>query len=217
MSMLFEPSFLKAVVRVFHFIGLGLGLGTATFLDLLIVRFMVWGTITRSQAQAFHFGTRIVAVGLVVLWVTGLLFLFLYLAFEPVKLGNPKIWAKLSIVGVLTGNAFFLHSVVLPIVERQVSRTLFTGTTMPERIQMVCGGALSLVSWYVPVALGTVPHFNFSVSAQQIWLAYCCLVVAAMGLGCLGMFLVRHMVMSPHDLPKLKPFAHQHNRSFREE
>lgn len=191
MSLLLEPSFLKAIIRVFHFIGLGLGLGTATFLDLLMVRFMVWGTITRSQAQAFNFGTRVVTAGLVVLWITGLLLLFHYLAFEPVKLANPKIWAKLSIVVVLTGNAFFLHAVILPIVKRQVSHTLFTGTTMPERIQMVCAGALSLVSWYVPVALGAVPQFNFSVSAQQIWLGYCCLVVAAMVVSCLGLFLLR--------------------------
>jgi hypothetical protein len=196
-SILIEPTFLKAIIRIFHFVGLALGLGTATFLDLLLLRFMMWGNITRSQAQAFQFGTKVVTAGLVILWVTGLLFLLFYWAFDPAKLGNPKIWAKLSIVGVLTANAFYLHAVVLPVVERQISRALFVGTTVPERMMMVIGGAISAVSWYVPVGLGVIPQLNFSVSAQQIWLTYCGLVAAAIVTGCLALVAIRHKLPAP--------------------
>jgi hypothetical protein len=196
-SILIEPTFLKAIIRLFHFIGLALGLGTATFLDLMLLRFMMWGDITHSQAQAFQFGTKVVTAGLLVLWITGLLFLIFYWAFDPGKLANPKIWAKLSVVGVLTGNAIYLHAVVLPIVERQISRALFVGTTMPERLMMVLGGTVSAVSWYVPVALGVIPQLNFSVSAQQIWLAYCGLVAVALIMGCGALAAIRHKLPPP--------------------
>jgi hypothetical protein len=194
LSVVAEPAFVKAVIRVFHFVGLALGLGTATFLDLVLLRFMMWGEITPSQAQAFDFGTRVVTSGLAILWITGVMFLLYYWVFDVKMLANPKIWAKLSIVGVLTGNAFYLHKVVLPIVSRQVSRTLLHGTTTPERIQMVFGGAISLVSWYVPVALGVIPQLNFSVPAQQIWLTYCAMLGTAIVAGLSALVVIRHKV-----------------------
>jgi hypothetical protein len=52
-SLLAEPTFLKGGIRIVHFIGLALGLGTATFLDLMMLRFMVLAKIRRSHAEAF--------------------------------------------------------------------------------------------------------------------------------------------------------------------
>lgn len=174
-----DPSFFKGGVRIVHFIGLALGLGTATFLDLMILRFMVRNKIRRSQAEAFEFGTKVVTAGLVMLWISGLGFLVYYWGFDSEKLGNPKIWAKLCIVGVLTANAVFLHKLVLPIVEQQVSRTLFGGLTLMQRILMVIGGTTSVTCWYVPVALATIPQFNNSIPANQLWAIFCGLLVTA--------------------------------------
>ena len=190
-ALVFDPAFIKGGVRIVHFLGLALGLGTATFLDLLMLRFMVRGKVRRSHAQAFEFGTKIVTAGLVMLWISGLSFLVLYFAHEADKLGNPKIWAKLSIVGVLTANAVYLHAIVLPVVQRQVSRPLFQGLGVRQSILMLVGGATSIVSWYVPVALATIPQFNFSLPANQIWAMYCALLIAANGLAILGFFAVR--------------------------
>ena len=119
LSLAVEPTLLKGAIRIVHFVGLALGLGTATFLDLLMLRFMVRSKIRPSHVQAFNFGTKIVVAGLVMLWISGLSFLIYYLAWDPEKLLNPKIWAKLSIVGVLTANAVFLHKLVLPMVEHR--------------------------------------------------------------------------------------------------
>ena len=189
-ALVFDPAFIKGGIRIVHFLGLALGLGTATFLDLLMLRFMVRGKVRRSHAQAFEFGTKIVTAGLVMLWISGLSFLLLYWAHDVEKLGNPKIWAKLSIVGVLTANAVYLHALVLPVVQRQVSRPLFQGLGARQSILMLVGGATSIVSWYVPVALATIPQFNFSLPANQIWAIYCGLLIAANGLAILGFFAV---------------------------
>lgn len=187
-SLLAEPTFLKGGIRIVHFIGLALGLGTATFLDLMMLRFMVLAKIRRSHAEAFEFGTKVVTAGLVMLWISGLAFLAYYWAFDPEKLANPKIWAKVSVVGVLTVNAVFLHKVVLPVVEQQVSRTLFGGLSAYQRILMVVGGTTSVTSWYVPVALGAIPQFNNSLPADQLWAMFCALLVANNALAILAFF-----------------------------
>lgn len=187
-SLLAEPTFLKGGIRIVHFVGLALGLGTATFLDLMMLRFMVLAKIRRSHAEAFEFGTKVVTAGLVMLWISGLAFLAYYWAFDPEKLANPKIWAKVSVVGVLTVNAVFLHKVVLPVVEQQVSRTLFGGLSAYQRILMVVGGTTSVTSWYVPVALGAIPQFNNSLPADQLWAMFCALLIANNALAILAFF-----------------------------
>jgi hypothetical protein len=189
-SLLAEPSFVKGGIRIVHFIGLGLGLGTATFLDLMMMRFMLRQKIRRSHVQAFEFGTKVVTAGLVMLWISGLAFLVYYWAFDPEKLGNPKIWAKLSVVGVLTVNAVFLHKAVLPVVEQQVARTLFDGLSLYQRVLMVVGGATSVTCWYVPVALATIPQFNNSMPANQIWAMFCALLIANNALAIVGFFCI---------------------------
>lgn len=176
---LVDPTFIKGGIRIVHFMGLALGLGTATFLDLIIVRFMLRSKIRQAHADAFHFGTRVVTVGLLLLWVSGLGFLAHYTAFDPEKLGNPKIWAKLTIVVVLTVNAVYLHRAVLPLVDKQVSRTLFDGLSVRQCILMLMGGTTSATSWYVPLALGSIPQFNNSLAANHIWALFCALLIAA--------------------------------------
>ena len=174
-----DPTFFKGGIRVVHFIGLALGLGTATFLDLMILRFMLRDNIRPAHAEAFEFGTKVVTAGLVMLWISGLGFLVYYWGFDPEKLGNPKIWAKMCIVGVLTANAVYLHKLVLPLVQQQVSRPLFSGLTLTQRLQMVIGGTTSVTAWYAPVALATIPQFNNSFPANQLWALFCALLLIA--------------------------------------
>lgn len=187
-NLLFEPSFIKGGIRIVHFIGLALGLGTATFLDLLMLRFMVRSKIRPTHVQAFNFGTKVVTAGLVMLWISGLGFLAYYSVLEPDKLANPKIWAKVSVVGVLTANAVYLHKMVLPMVEQQVSRPLFAGLGIQQRLLMLVGGATSITCWYVPVALGAIPQFNNSIPASQLWASFCGLLIMVNALAAAGLF-----------------------------
>lgn len=199
-----DPVLLKSALRIIHFLGLALGLGTATFLDLMMVRFMVRGKIRRTHWLMLEFGSKMVTAGLFLLWLSGIGFLVWYGFFEPKNLGNPKIWAKISIVFVLTINGHYLHGVVLPIFRGQVGRGLFTGVPTWRRNLMVAGGVTSVVSWYFPVAIAASPWLNFNVPIPQITGAY--LAVLGSGLllamGTVALFSRLLAAPIPRTLPK---------------
>lgn len=170
---------LKTGLRIAHFVGLALGLGAATVLDLMILKFFLKGKVSKEQWAVFHFGSRIVNAGLVMLWITGLGFLLHYALFDPIKLGNDKVWAKMTIVLILTINGAFIHSVILPKVKAQIGRTLLDGMSVRQRSVLLVSGAISATSWYVPLMLGALPQLNFVVPMVTILLAYAVLLAAA--------------------------------------
>lgn len=183
---------LKSGLRFIHFIGLALGLGAATLLDLMLLRYFLKLPITSDALKIFHFSTRLVNVGLAILWVTGISFIIHYAAFEPEKLLNGKIWAKLSIVGALTVNGMFIHWHVLPRLDRQVGKSLFDGMSDRERHVFQISAAVSVTSWYVPVVLGAFPQLNFTVPATTILSSWVLLVViVALAMNALLAVLVR--------------------------
>lgn len=181
---------LKTGLRILHFIGLALGLGAATVLDLMIVRFFIKGKVTPEHWAVFHFGSKIVNWGLILLWVTGLGFLTYYGFFEPIKLGNEKIWAKIAIVAVLTVNGAFIHAVILPKVKMQIGRSLMEGMSKRQRSTFLISGAISATSWYVPLMLGALPQLNFVVPMTVILMAYGLLLAAAIAISHSVLFLL---------------------------
>lgn len=163
---------IRTGLRIVHFVGLALGLGAATVLDLMIFRFFINGKVTSEQWAIFDFGSKIVNAGLVLLWATGFGFLAYYGAFEPIKFGNEKVWAKMLIVLILTINGFFIHAVILPKVKAQIGKSLLEGMSTREKSVLLTSGAISATSWYVPLLLGALPQLNFVVPMTTILSAY---------------------------------------------
>jgi hypothetical protein len=100
---------LKTSLIILHLIGLAVGVGAATLLDLIIMRFMVLGRISREHVKVVHLAAQLVAAGLVLLWITGLSFLYHYYIYTPDSLANPKVHAKIAIVLILTLNGILVH------------------------------------------------------------------------------------------------------------
>lgn len=170
---------IKTGLVIAHLIGLALGVGGATLMDLILVRFVVRGTIAREHADILHFSSFLVGGGLLLLWVSGIGFLTHYYFYNPQALGNPKVMAKIAIVGILTVNGTLIHQHVLPVIERNVGRRLFDGVTARQKSWMLAAGAVSATSWYVPLALGALREFNFVVPAADILLVYVGLLLTA--------------------------------------
>lgn len=178
-----EPSSLiKSAIKVAHLVGIVLGLGAATVLDIVILRFLMLGKIKGEHANLVEFVSKIVTAGLCILWASGLCYLTHYAIFDPEKLGNQKIWAKIAIVAVLTVNGYFIHHNVLPLVRKQVGWSLFSGLPRRDCSLLVIFGTISATSWYVPLILGAMPQLNVGVPASAVLTAYSLLLLLGIAL-----------------------------------
>jgi hypothetical protein len=173
-----DPAWIRTGLRVVHFCGLVLGVGAATLLDLIIARFVLMRGISYEHVYVVDFSSKVVTIGLGLLWISGIGFLIHYGVFDPAKLQNPKIWAKIAIVAVLSINGLLVHYFVLPRIRNQVGKRLLDGLSPFDCSLVLLAGTVSAISWYVPLILGAIPQFNFVVPAEVILASYATLVLA---------------------------------------
>lgn len=173
-----DPAWIRTGLRVIHLGGLVLGVGSATLLDLIIARFILMRGISPEHVYIIDFSSKIVSIGLALLWISGIGFLIHYGFYEPAKLENPKIWAKIAIVGVLSVNGLLVHYFLLPRIREQVGKRLLEGLSPFDCSLVLMAGTVSVISWYVPLILGAIPQLNFVVPAEVILSGYALLVVA---------------------------------------
>ncbi len=173
-----DPAWIKTGLRVVHLCGLVLGVGAATLLDLIIARFILMRGISYEHVYVVDFSSKIVTIGLALLWISGIGFLIHYGVFEPVKLENPKVWAKIAIVAVLSLNGLLVHYFVLPRIRNQVGKRLLDGLSPFDCSLVLFAGTVSAISWYVPLILGAIPQLNYVVPAEVILTSYALLVIA---------------------------------------
>lgn len=175
-------SIVRTFLLVVHVGGLALGLGAALLLDLFLGRHLYGSPLQQSTLDLLHFGGKVVTVGLALLWISGIGFLVLYGIETPEKLANPKIWAKLSIVVVLTINGFALHHLALPRLERRVGRVVLReASCSSDTLILLAIGSISFVSWISAFLLGMVRELNGVVGWDVLLLGYLATATAALG------------------------------------
>lgn len=126
---------------VAHGIGAVLGVGAATFAEIYYTRFNRDNIIDEGEAGTLKVTYTTMRLGLFVLVISGFGFLLYYrLTGQVEPLLSSQFLAKMTIVGVLVGNALLLQARVVP---------------------MVLGTAISLTSWYAAFILGLLHLESF--------------------------------------------------------
>jgi hypothetical protein len=192
-------SYIRTLLRLFHFAGLVLGFGGAVFLDLMLSRYRRM-VVSAELAANVEWISRFVASGLLLLWLSGAGFLALYAVAEPDKLMNPKIWANIAIVGILTINGLAIHRFVLPFLRQRIGSQLLTGIKPGTKVALIGCGVISIVSWTVPVILGAAPQLNFVVPCAIILAAYILMLVQAFLIATFVMRERAHSTIHPETL-----------------
>jgi hypothetical protein len=119
-----------------HIIAFALALATIIKEDVRLLR------ATRIDPASLHATAKLVKWLLVALWVTGVPMLVMNIRTDvSLLLGNPKLLAKLIVVGALTLNGIVLHRVAFPLITGKVRN--------PNRAATVAAvlGAVSTTSW----------------------------------------------------------------------
>jgi GGDEF domain-containing protein len=171
---------IRTVLIIMHLIGLVVGLGAATVADVLFMGCLLNNRMTEDQFASFKRVTDLVVVGLLILGASGFGFIAFYALTDPSLIANPKLWAKLGIVVVLSINGFFMHDFIMPLIGRNLNRPLFSVPAIIRNRWLLFGcGAISMTSWYAALVLGVWKEINFKVSYWEIFSSYAVLCTLA--------------------------------------
>lgn len=147
---------IKTLLVYAHLIAACLAVGILLIQDLALAKWQ--GRAMDSEAvENLQRNSGIVSLALVALWVTGLIIVALGYIETPAYLMNQKLWAKFSVVSILTINGLFLHFYSFP---RLTAPRGFLGATAVEQFIVLVTAVISLVSWLYACYLGIARPWN---------------------------------------------------------
>ncbi len=184
------------ILRLVHLVGLVMGLGGALLADYTIFSAGVIRPVSNYTIFQTRLLSHIVAIGLCILWISGLALIIVKLQVQPEFLQNPKVWAKICVVMILTINGILVHKLILPMMTNAIGRRLFDGVTTRQVACMTLLGSVSLVSWSLPFVLGKAAGLNFVTPMSVILAVYLVCVLAAW----LGLFAFMSCIRSIQEL-----------------
>ncbi|WP_323814416.1 DUF2214 domain-containing protein [Cellvibrio sp. NN19] len=167
---------MKTLIVYAHLLAACVAIGILLIQDLALAK-SKGSPLTATAIKDLTKSAEIMFVALVVLWISGLSLVLLgYLENPQQYLMNEKLWAKFTVVSVLTLNGIALHYFSFP---RVTSRRGLLGLPTFEQILVVLTGALSSVSWLFACYLGIARPWNYTVDYSLIMFIYSGLLVGA--------------------------------------
>jgi uncharacterized membrane protein len=151
-----EPKMIKTLLVYAHLIAACLSVGILLIQDLSLAKSR-GRAMDRDSIETLKRNAQIVSLALVALWLSGLAIVVMGYMENPAYLMNQKLWAKFSVVGILTLNGFFLHYYSFP---RLISSRGFLGSTRTEQFFILLTGVISFTSWLYASYLGIARPWN---------------------------------------------------------
>lgn len=174
------------IIKIAHLLGLIMGLGGALLLDFSLVTRAIIRPISAYTLHHAEVMSRIVTAGLAILWLTGFGLIFVNLADKPDYLNNPKLWAKIIIVLILTINGWYIHNSILPFVKSRLGYRLLFKIRRATVARFCFVASISFMSWTIPFILGKASELNFVTPMWLILSVYAGCVIGLWGI----MFLI---------------------------
>ena len=167
---------MKTLIVYAHLLAACVAVGILLIQDLALAR-SKGNPLSATAIRDLTKSAEIMFIALIVLWISGLsLVLIGYLENPQQYLMNPKLWAKFTVVSVLTLNGIALHYFSFP---RVTSRRGLLGLPTFEQILVTLTGALSSVSWLFACYLGIARPWNYTVDYSFVMFIYSGLLVGA--------------------------------------
>ncbi len=189
--------------RAVHLLGLALGFGVGLLADLAAARMLVRPLEDRDlrNLEDFH---RIVTFGLVLLWASGLVLLWLRTGFDLAQF-TPKLMTKIGVVLLLTMNAIAIGRIGMPTLETYQDYR-FGEMPLTHRAQLSSLATISAACWVSGLALGVfsalkpLPWETLSVMVGFVYLIALAAALAAALFTPIVSFLARRIENRPRIL-----------------
>lgn len=147
---------IKTLLVYAHLIAACLSVGILLIQDISLAKFR-GRALDKKAIETLKRNAQIVSLALVALWLSGLAIVVMGYMENPAYLMNQKLWAKFSVVGILTLNGIFLHYYSFPIL---VSSRGFLGSSRTEQFFVLLTGVISFTSWLYASYLGIARPWN---------------------------------------------------------
>jgi hypothetical protein len=172
---------MKTLIIYVHLIAACVAVGILLIQDLALAKTR-GRSLSTLAIEELERAAKIISLSLIVLWISGLtLVLIGYLENPQEYLTNQKLWAKFTVVGILTLNGMALHHFSFP---RVVSSRGILGLGNIEKTLVVFSGVISSISWLFACYLGIARPWNHTVEYSFVMFVYLGLLCPACILGC---------------------------------
>lgn len=165
------------LVRYAHILVVAVGFGGAFLTDMHALS-RLSSPIDQGFLSMMRFYHATIWYSLIAMWITGLVMIYIRTGFELANF-TPKLFAKLTVVSILTLNAKIIHKVVMPLIAENIGKNLMW-MPLDIKIWLAVIGAVSTSSWMLALAMG-----SSKVLAASGWMTFVLCVpiayVAAIG------------------------------------
>ena len=161
------------VLLMFHILGTILGVGGATISDIIFLRSTKDGVIQKKEWDILRYVSFVIWVGLIVAIASGVGFLLENSSITE----NPKVLAKLTIIGIIFFNGVFLHWRIFPLISSMIGKKMQDTQFVNNMTMVFTSGAISISSWYVVFILGAWRGLNNTLTYWEILLVYSIILV----------------------------------------
>lgn len=181
---------IKTLLLITHIFGVAFGVGGAFASDVIFLKSIKDGRITKTEMGFIVLGSSMVWIGLVILVLSGI---GLFLLNPEGYLASSKFMAKMTIVVILTVNGFIFHISHIPRFLRHVDQFFHSSDEfMRNRPFIIVSGALSLISWSAALVLGVFK--SVPLSYTTIMGIYLLVVIIAISIG----FFLKRKILPDH-------------------
>ncbi|WP_188150208.1 DUF2214 domain-containing protein [Teredinibacter waterburyi] len=167
---------MKTLVVYMHLLSACVAVGSLILQDLGLWRTRA-RSLTENEIGELTKTAQVITLALVLLWISGLALVGLgYLANPEQYLLNEKLWAKFTVVVILTLNGVFLHYYTFPKIS---SGKVFISMQSTERFGVVLTGCISAVTWLFACYLGIARPWNYTLDYASIMTLYAGILAVA--------------------------------------
>jgi hypothetical protein len=160
---------MKTVLLYFHLLSLAAAIGSVLIAEYLI--FSRHRQFSRDSYDTVIFASRTATVALLLLWLTGIGLVSVGYLGDPQYIANQKIWAKVSIVLLMSINGIYIHRWLLPRFG-ELARGGLLIRTATESVRMRLAFATSLAGWLITAFYGAAKFLNEGYNYGELYGLY---------------------------------------------
>lgn len=159
---------INSLLVYIHLLAACVAIGILLIQDYALFRTQGRG-LSALEIVELQLNAKRVSIALLLLWVTGIAIVIKGYVGHSDYVINQKLWAKLSVVVILTINGCLLHNFCFP---RLCKPQGINDLSNTDKILLALSGSLSTTSWLYASYLGIARHWNFSVKYTDVMAIY---------------------------------------------